>query len=462
MGEGIDRKLKELEGQTPLGMELQPIAMQSEAVVKSINGFMINLLEAVAIVVVVLLFAMGLRSGLIIGGILFLTISGTFLFMDLNGIILERISLGALIIALGMLVDNAIVVIDGMQVRIEQGEDRIKAAAAVVGQTAVPLLGATVVAILAFASIGTSEDSTGEYCRSLYEVILISLMLSWLTAVTATPLFGKWFLKGKPAGKSGEKPKDPYAGKVYQLYKRGLIGAIRNRWITVGVIAGIFFLSLYAFGFVKQMFFPSSASAQFFVEFYLPEGIHIRDTEAEMAKAEEHLLGLDGVTSVSTTIGGAEPRFLLTYVPTVASTGSAVIFISVEDWTIIDGLMPKVQADLERLLPDAVVNVRKFLLGPGEGGKIQLRIFGKDRTVLRQLAAKAKQIMFDDADAKAIRDEWKEKVKVVRPQVAEAQARQLGISRPQVGDAFMSAFAGKQTGVYREGEELLAIIARAP
>ena len=255
MGEGLQAKLKQLETLTPAGMELHAIAMQPDAVTESIDGFMINLAQAVLIVIVVLLFAMGLRSGLIIGGILLLTISGSFIFMAMQGIVLERISLGALIIALGMLVDNAIVVTDGMRVRIEQGMDRLEAAKEVVGQTALPLLGATVVAILAFASIGTSEDATGEFCRSLFTVILISLSLSWLTAVTTTPLMAKMFLKGKPQAKGGED-KDPYDGKLYKLYKSGLIAAIRYRWITVGIVVGIFLLSLYGFGFVKQMFFP--------------------------------------------------------------------------------------------------------------------------------------------------------------------------------------------------------------
>ena len=462
MGDGLLEKMKQLETVTPVGMELHPIANQPGEVTKSINSFMINLLEAVLIVFVVLLFAMGLRSGLIIGGVLLLTISGTFIFMSMKGIVLERISLGALIIALGMLVDNAIVVTDGMRVRIEQGMDRLQAAKEVVGQTAVPLLGATVVAILAFASIGTSEDATGEFCRSLFTVILISLSLSWATAVTTTPLLCITFLKGKPEGKAKGKVKDPYDGIIYQLYKRALTAAIQNRWITVGVVVGIFLLSFYGFGFVKQMFFPFATRSQFFIECYFPEGTHIRDTETRLVKAEEYLTSIEGVTHISTAVGGAEPRIMLTYVPGAASYSYGVIFVDVNDWKIIDGLIPKIQDELAARIPSAIFNVRKFLVGPGEGGKIQLRISGPDRTVLRQLARTAKDIMHESGNAKAIRDEWKEKIKVVRPQLAEAQARQLGITRPEVGDALRAAFEGKQTGVYREGEELLPILARAP
>jgi multidrug efflux pump subunit AcrB len=459
MGEAIQHRVEQLEPLTPIGMELHPISMQSDAVTTAINGFMVNLLEAVAIVIVVLMLFMGLRSGLIIGGILFLTIAGTFLLMDMRGVILERISLGALIIALGMLVDNAIVVIDGMQVRIEGGMDRIKSASEVVSHNAMPLLGATVVAVLAFAAIGTSKDPSGEYCRSLFTVILISLMLSWLTAVTTTPLVGVKFLKAKKK-KEGESD-DPYAGKFYQLYRRGLLGAIRHRWATIAVVAGLFFVSFWGFGNVKKLFFPNSTRPQFFVDIWQPEGTHIRDTEAEMARAEQYLLGLDGVTHVSTAIGGGDLRFLLVYTPNQSSSAFSVLFVDVDDYRVIDQLQAKAQRELPEVLPEAIVNVRKFRLGPGEGGQIQLRISGPDGDELRRMAATVMDIMREEG-AKGIRDEWREKVKVVRPLMAEAQARQLGIDRPMLAAQLQAAFQGTQTGVYRERDELLPIVARAP
>ena len=460
MGAGLNAKLQQLENQTPLGMELEIISMQSDAVTLSINAFMVNLLEAVIIVVIVLLLFMGLRSGVIIGGILFLTISGTFLFMDIYAVTLERISLGALIIALGMLVDNAIVIVEGMKVKIEGGQDATEAAADVVGQNAVPLFGATVVAIVAFAAIGTSNDSTGEYCRSLFTVIFISLSLSWFTAVTTTPLVCKWFLKGRPAGATGEA-EDPYKGFVFQAYRRALMTCIRFRSVTIAVVVGIFVISLVGFGQVDQMFFPNSTRPQFFVEFYLPEGTHIRETEKQLVAVEEYLSGLDGVTDVATAIGGGDLRFLLTYVPMKGGSSNAVVFAAVEDYRVIDAMMTEVRGKIPELVPGAVFNVRKFLLGPGEGGKIQLRISGPDRDVLRAYADEAKKVMFAGG-AIAIRDEWKEKVKVVRPQMADSQARQLGVTRPQLATALQAAFDGTTTGVYRERDELLPIIARAP
>jgi multidrug efflux pump subunit AcrB len=438
MGEALQRKFEQLRAQTPIGMDIGAVSLQSEAVTAAIGGFMVNLLEAVAIVFVVLMIFMGLRSGALIGGILFLTIFGTFVFMQLQGVMLERISLGALIIALGMLVDNAIVIVDGMQVRIEQGMDRIKAASEVVGQNMIPLLGATVIAVLAFASIGTSQDSTGEYTRSLYTVILISLMLSWVTAITTTPLLAKIFLKGKKEEKPGEEPKDPYGGKFYQGYKAFLSGAIRRRWVTVGVIVGIFLVSLWGFGYVSNMFFPNSTRPQFFADIWLPEGTHIRDTERELARAEEYFTGLDGVTHVSTAIGGGDLRFLLTYTPNPASSAFGAMFVDVDDWTIIDSLQVKTQRELQEILPEAIVNIRKFRLGPGEGGQIQLRISGRDGTVLREMAATAKEILREEG-GKGIRDEWREQVKTVQPVLADAQARQLGIDRPELAQQLRAA-----------------------
>jgi multidrug efflux pump subunit AcrB len=457
MGAAIQERMRQLRGMMPAGMEFEVVGMQSDAVIQAINSFMLNLLEAVAIVVIVLLIFMGVRSGLIVGGILFITISGTFLFMQMQGVILERISLGALIIALGMLVDNAIVIVDGMKVRIEAGEDGTKAAAAVVGQQSIPLLGATVVAIVAFAAIGTSPDSTGEYCRSLYTVILISLGLSWVTAMTTTPLITKIFIK---PGK-GDAGKDPYGGAFFNGYRAFLGVCIRGRWVAVAVVVGIFAASLYGFGFVKNMFFPDSTRAQFFVELYMPEGTHIFDTEKAMIKVEEFIGGLEGVTEVASAIGGGDLRFLLTYTPLGVSPSNAVIYATVDDYRAIDDLIPQVQRGLEEIVPEGVAAAKKFRLGPGEGGRIQLRISGDDREKLREMGQRVKRIMAD-AGAIAIRDEWKQKVKVIRPQIADTQALQQGIERPEVAQAIKATFDGIQTGLYRERDELLPIVARAP
>ncbi len=462
MGNAVLKRLDELKSQIPIGMDLVEIAMQSKSVTKAVNGFVVNLLESVAIVIVVLAIFMGVRAGIIIGFILILTIAATFVVMGYYHITLERISLGALIIALGMLVDNAIVVVDGMKVKMQQGVDGLQAAKEIVGQNAMPLLAATAVAIMAFASIGGMSNSTGEYCQSLYYVILISLSLSWITAVTTTPLVTKQFIMSKKDRDAKGGSEEAYGGKFYQVYRRLLSTAIKHRWITIAIVAGLFALSVYGFGFVKQLFFPASTRPQFMVECFFREGIHINETSRQVKKIERYLLRQKGITQVASAIGGGHPRFLLTYgVPVEAANQYASILVSVKDYRKIDEMQPRFQRDLEQMFPDAVINVKKFNLGPANGGKIQLRINGDDPEELRALAEKAIAI-FREENAKAVRSEWGEKVKVPVPILAEDRAMALGITRPMVAQAIEANFSGKTTGVYREGVNLLPIIARAP
>jgi multidrug efflux pump subunit AcrB len=463
MGEALKERFGELKALAPLGMELDVIYLQTDAVTTAINGFLVNLAEAIGIVIVVLLIFMGVRSGLIIGSILLLTIMGTFVFMAMGKVTLERISLGALVIALGMLVDNAIVVTDGMRVKMEQGIDALTAAREVVKQVGVPLLGATFIAIAAFASIGTSQDSTGEYCRTLFSVILISLTLSWVTAVTATPLFCKTFLKTEPKGKgeSGDQ-KDPYSGKLYQSYRRFLSASIRFRWITVAVVVCLFALAMIGFGQVKRSFFPDSTSPQYYIDFWFPEGTYIDETAREMERAEKYLMEREGVEHVITFIGGGQVRFLLTYSPESYYHSFAQVLVKVDDYRKIPAMMKEAQKDLEGMFPGAIIHTRAFILGPSTGGKIQLRINGPDPAVLRKLGAKAETIILDDPAVKGVRNEWRTKIKVVRPQMAEAQARRAGIDRPELAQAIETAIEGTRVGVYREKDELLPIIARSP
>ena len=440
-------------------MTFNIISLQSESVTLAINNFLVSLAEAVAIVIVVLLLFMGLRSGLIIGAVLIVTITGTFIFMGMFDINLERISLGALIIALGMLVDNAIVVTDGMRMRIDKGEDPSEAARAVVGQTATPLLGATAVAIAAFAAIGTSQDATGEYTRSLFSVILISLTMSWFTAVTITPLMCKVFLK--PSANAGSD-KDPYAGGFYQMYRRFLELAIDNRVLSITLTLILFGSSIIGFGYVKHSFFPDSTRPQFYVDAWFPEGTNIAETEAQLKQVEEQLLNYQGVTHVTTQIGGGSPRFLLTYSPEQSYPNFGRILVDAENYSAIEALSKQIQTDLESGPVDANFNVKLFVLGPATGGKIQLRISGSDKEELRKLAATAKAVIASHPNVKGLRDEWGDKVKTLRPRVSDTAMRRLGIDRQGVADAMAYSGEGLASGVFRDNDELLPIISRAP
>jgi multidrug efflux pump subunit AcrB len=465
MGEAVDARMRELLPRIPLGVEVGVVSLQSEAVTVAIDGFLISLLEAVAIVVVVLLVFMGVRSGLLIGFVLALTISGTFIFMGPWEVALERISLGALIIALGMLVDNAIVVVDGMLVRIQKGQEPKQAAMDVVGQTALPLLGATAVAIMAFGAIGLSEDSTGEFCQSLFKVVLISLSLSWVTAMTVTPLLGVMFLKAPkaPAEGSEQAPtRDPYGGILFRIYRVALLACIRFRWLTVLVVLGIFGGSLWGFQFIDKSFFPDSTRPQFMVDVWLPQGTHIDETTRTTAEVEDYLLGLEGVTHVTSMVGAGGLRFLLTYAPEKVNSAYVQFLVDVEDYRTIAEMVPQVEQDLAGAFPDTEVYGRKFILGPGSGGKIQIRFSGPDVAVLRGIAEETMTILHEDGGAKAIRTDWRQRVKSVRMVVAEQEANNAAITAPDVALAAKAGFEGVNVGVYRERDELLPIVLRAP
>jgi multidrug efflux pump subunit AcrB len=459
MGEALGKRMDELLPQLPLGIDLGLVSIQSQAVTEAISGFVVSLIQAVVIVIAVLLVFMGLRSGLLIGFVLVLTIAGTFIFMGPWGVALERISLGALIIALGMLVDNAIVVVDGMLIRIQKGEDPEAAAAAVVNQTSMPLLGATIVAILAFAAIGTSDDSTGEFCRSLFQVVFISLGLSWITAVTVTPLLGVMFLK-PPRNSNGDA--DPYDSGFYRGYQGFLRSCIRARWVTVAAVVGVFFASLWGFGYVDQSFFPPSTRPQFMIDLWMPMGTHIDDTTRAVEKAEEYLHQQEGVEHVNALVGQGALRFILTYTPEKQDSSYAQLIVDVDDSRRIPALSSQVERDFQDLLPDALVYGYPFELGPGANGKIRARFSGPDPAILRGLADEAMAIFHADSNAKAIRTDWRQRVKVVEPVLAEKQANSNGITRTDVANTMLQAFQGASVGVYREGDLLLPIILRAP
>ncbi len=458
-GQAVERRIRELGSQIPLGMELHKVSFQADTVTTAINEFIANLGTSVVIVFVVLLLAMGLRSGLIIGSVLMITMCGTMILMDMTGIILERISLGALIIALVMLVDNAIVITEGMLIAMQRGKDRLEAAKNIVSQTALPLLGSTAIAILAFGAIGLSDDSTGEYCRSLFVVLLLSLGLSWVTAVTITPLLGFLFLKSAPPDQAKEK-KDPYAGPIYQGYKRLLVPCMRAKWVTIAVLLALLAGAMFAFRFVENSFFPSSTRPQFMVDVWLPGGTRIDETLRVTGEMEKIVREMPGVTHVSTTAGQGALRFLLTYSPERADTSYALFLVDVKDQRVISDLIPRVQRELTEAFPDAQVIAKKFLLGPGDGGRLQVRFSGNNPAVLRSLADQAMDILRTDGGAKGIRSDWRDPVPVIRPQFAEAPARLAGITRTDLGRALETAFSGSRIGVYREGDELLPIIAR--
>ncbi len=449
-----------LRGRLPLGVELAPVAFQARTVDEAVDAFLLNLIAAVAIVVALLLIFMGLRSGMIIGSVLLLTILGTFVFMAAFDISLQRISLGALVIALGMLVDNAIVVIEGMIVRLERGEAAEAAARVSVKETMWPLLGATIVAILAFAAISLSPDSAGEFLASLFQVIAISLLLSWVLAVTITPLLGVVFLRRSPSSEGTTI--DPYRGPFFGMYRRLLSRMIQYRWVTIAMVTGLLVSALAAFALVKQNFFPDSSRPQFLLEYWRPEGSRVEDTGRNLQRLSEYIRGLDGVTHTTSFAGSGALRFILTYEAELPNPSYGQILVAVEDHRKIDALRAQIEEWSKIHLPHAEPRTKRFVIGAGGGAKIEARFSGPDPAVLRALAQKAQKIMRDEPTAKDVRHDWREAVPVLVTPWRQASARRAGVSRADLAQALALSTSGVTVGIHRRGEDLLPIRLRLP
>ncbi len=460
VGKVLEQRIADLEYQQPVGIELNTIYFQSHEVDKSVQSFLLNLAAAVGIVIVVLLIFMGIRSGILIGLILLLTILGTFIVMDYMAINLQRISLGGLIIALGMLVDNAIVVTEGVLIGLKRGYSKLEAAESVVKQTKWPLLGATIIAVVAFAPIGLSPDSTGEFVGSLFQVLMISLLLSWFTAISLTPFFCDLFFKEEV--QQEHEIEDPYKGGLFVAYKWLLSGALHYRWLTVVILLGCLFSAGYAFQFVKQAFFPPSTTPLFFVSLELPEGSHIEDTYLRAADVQAFIMKDERVKYATSTTGQGMLRFLLTYNSEQASSSYSQIVVRANDGKDIPDLIESLHKYLSANHGDLEFKLERLMLGPGSGSKIETRFVGPDPEVLRQLSAQAKEIYVADGGIEGIKDNWRQRVKVLRPEFDESHARRLGITKKDIDRVLLMNFSGSQIGVYREGAKQIPIIMQPP
>ena len=457
VGKRIDRKVQELLPITPVGMSLEAIYDQPSEVDASVSGFLVSVAQAVAIVIIVLLIFMGLRTGIIIGAVLVITVAGTLFLMWLYGIELQRISLGALVIALGMLVDNAIVVAEGMLVRMQNGMGAREAAGEAVGKTIWGLLGGTAIGILAFSAIGLSPDNTGEFASSLFYVILISLALSWVTAVSSTPLLCALLLKVD----SSSEESDPYGGKIFQGYRKLVALAVNNRWFTIAGAVGLFVAAFIGFGSVKSGFFPDSSTPIFFVDVWEPEGTDIRKTRDDTLQVTEFIRGLPGVEQTTSVIGGPHQRFTLVYDAKEPSRVYSQVIVRAESREQIPAIWDATEKYMQQQMPWTDPIIKALRIGPGRDAKIEARFSGPDAQVLRELSSRVQEIMRADAGAKDVRDDWRSPVKVVTPIFNEQVGRQLGVTRENLGSALKFAFDGATAGSYRDGIRVLPVKVRA-
>jgi multidrug efflux pump subunit AcrB len=467
VGRAVERRLLELEPQIPLGFELHPIYEQHVVVDQAINDFLVNLAMSVGIVITVLCLFMGWRAGLTVGSVLFLTVSGTVFFMNMFGIEMERISLGALIIAMGMLVDNAIVVTEGMLSGIKRGKPRLEAAEDAVQNTQWPLLGATVIGIMAFAGIGLSPDATGEFLFSLFAVIAISLLLSWVLAVSVIPMVGHAFFgaeraKAEAAGMSGNDEAALYAGGFYSAYRSLLQGALGARWLVLVGLLGVTAACYYGFGQVRQSFFPETNTPLFYVNLEFPEGEDILATDAAAQEIGAFIGAQEETVQHNTFVGAGATRFMLTYASEQPSTSYAQIIVRTQTIEEIPGLGERILEHVRANYPDAETRIDRIVFGPASGAKLEARLSGPEIATLRALSEEALSRLHDEANVVDIRIDWRNRTPVIRPIILEDRAQAAGISRRDIADTLIYGTEGAQVGVFREGETLIPIIARAP
>jgi len=456
VGKAVDKKIIDATSRRPIGIEVSTYYNQGKVVEASVDDFVVNVFAALVIVIVTLLIFMGLRSAVVIGFILILTISATLLTMHLMNIPMHRISLGALIIALGMMVDNAIVITEGILVGIQKGVKKLEIAKKIVMQTKWPLLGGTLVGIIAFAPIGFAPGQTAEYTGALFWVIMISLLFSWIFAITITPL--SCYVLFPEATENSKEEKE---STFYKNYKKFMRKALYHRWLMVVSSVVLLITAIWGAQFMTQGFFPRSTTPQLVVDYWLPEGTNIERTKSDMVQIEKYLSKMENITAIQTLVGQGGIRYMLTYGPESPNSSYGQFLIKVDDYRTIDAMMPKVQAYIKENFPDADAKAWRFILGPGGGSAIEAEFRGPDPIILRNLANQATEIMRAERTL-SVKNDWRDPVSVIEPIYSESKGRRAGVSRKDLATSLENYYSGKQVGTYREGEELIPIIARDP
>ncbi len=451
LGKVVDKELDQLKARMPVGIDFHKVFFQPDQVSHSIRVFMVNLVESVLIVIVVLMLTMGLRSGMIIGTVLVIIVLGSFVVLYLFDGTLQRVSLGALIIAMGMLVDNAIVIIDGIQVDLERGVAKPGALVNIAKKTAWPLLGATLIAILAFLPIFLSPDTTGEYVRDLFIVLAVSLLLSWILALTQIPLHADRVLKVK------ERPSgELYDSRVYRVFRHFLRYMLWHKKLALAVTLVLLGVSVYLFRYIPQGFFPDLSYKQLYVEFQMPEGTRMERVKSDLGEIERYLLQYPGVEHVTTSFGGTPSRYNLVRSIAEPSMGYGELIVDFETPEKLKVSIPELQEYLTENYPDAYVRIKRYNL-MYEKFPVELMFTGPDPAVLKELTAKAENIMRETPAAMLVRRDWDPMVPVLSVEYDQPIARTVGLSRTDIGMSMLSATDGLPVGAYYEGTHALPL-----
>ena len=447
LGEKVDARLEQLKSsRIPVGIDFQKVFFQPDRVREAIGTFMINLVESVLVVILVLMLTMGFRSGVIIGTGLVIIVLGAFVILYLLDGTLQRVSLAALIVAMGMLVDNAIVIVDGILVDLKRGIPKPAALTNIAKKTAMPLLGATLIAILAFFPIFMSPDTVGEYVRDLFIVLAVSLLLSWVLALTQIPIHADHSLKVKPK-KTNE---NLYDSKIYRLFRQFLSFMLWHKSMAIGVVVILLAITAFLYRYIPQGFFPDLSYTQLYIEFKMPEGTRVERVESDLAKIEDYLLSRPEVTHVTTSVGGTPARYNLvrSIAEPTMSYGELIV-----DYTTPEELkasMTEIQDYLTAHYPDAYVRMKRYNL-MYKKYPIELMFTGPDPAVLRELTAKAEQIMRDEPAITLVTNDWEPMTPTLMVNYYQPIARSVGLSRSDVGLSMLAATDGMPVGSFYEG-----------
>ncbi len=457
LGDAIHKKVEEIKATLPVGIEFGEIAFQPTDISKSIHEFIKSLYEAIIIVIVLLLFTLGPRMGLIVGIGAPITICITFIMMWLSGIDLQRVSLGALIIALGVLVDDSIVICELISAKMEQGAKRLDAACAAVKEVGMPLFYGTVIACLSFSPISLSNTSTGEYCKSIFQVVSIALMASWFQAMTFTTLNGYQWAKIPT-----HVNHDPFGGPIYRLYRRLLYFLLRHRVLTLTTAVLLLVAAAVGFTHVRQIFFPPADRLQFMIDYWRPEGTRIDAVSNDVNKIEEFILRQNNVANVTSFIGDGFPRFYLPMIPAEPDSCFTQLLVNIKQYDQLEETMRIIEEFLRENFPDADPRVYEFQYGEPVRFPLELRITGKNEDVLRHIAEQAEDIMRHTSHVVNVRQDWRQRVLRAIVHIDQEKCRQAGLSTAVIAENLSAVSAETPIGVYRENDKRIPIFCRIP
>ncbi|QBF82509.1 efflux RND transporter permease subunit [Shewanella maritima] len=456
LGDELTQIINDFQAELPVGVNISTIAFQPEEVHDSITTFINNLLESIAIVVVVLMLFMGWQSALIVGASLLLTILSTLIFMNFAGIDLQRVSVGSFILALGMLVDNAIVIADMFSSKLKQGKARLAAATESVGETALPLLGATLIAIMGASPVIFSTTDASEFAISVVQILASSMLLSWVIAMTFTPLMCWLFIK-TPEQSDESKP-----SKFKTVFTRVITWTINNPKRTIASAALAVALTLVIAPLVKVNFIPTSDREMVFLDYWLPNGSQTEQASKDMLVIEKWLIERPEVESIASYIGASAPRFSVTVEPEPLDSSYGQILINTHDFQSIETLVSEGNQWLAQHFPQAQPRFRALKLATKDKFSIEVRYSGPDPKVLHELSSQAQQVLQQHPNTRYVRDDWRQESKVLVPIINQEKARLAGVNRADISLAIKRATDGFTVGQLRQEDTLLPIIMRSP